>query len=233
MSWINNDATHWRIASSAKWRPFCFALDLFTPLRWRHDGRDSVSNHQPHDCLLNRLFRRRSKKTSKLRVTGLCVWNSPVTGEFPTQMASNAEDVSIWWRHHAVSAHSSRTGCFRWDYRSAASHRCVLCRVALAAEETGTIDSRYSAVEYIEHNLKWRKLNFVPVTNSETEFLQLSHGNKYVQNFALFKISQTHAWKWPPFLFREFAPFIEKIPPFSRKWSNCLFLCFFFCLFVF
>ena len=41
------------------------------PLRWRHNGRDSVSNHQPHDCFLNRLFRRRSKKTSKLRVT-LC-----------------------------------------------------------------------------------------------------------------------------------------------------------------
>ena len=46
-------------------------------LRWRHNGRDSVSNHQPHDCLLNRLFRRRSKKTSKLRVTGLCAGNSP------------------------------------------------------------------------------------------------------------------------------------------------------------
>ena len=46
-------------------------------LRWRHNGRDSVSNHQPHHCLLNRLFRRRSKKTSKLRVTGLCVGNSP------------------------------------------------------------------------------------------------------------------------------------------------------------
>ena len=30
------------------------------PLRWRHNGRDSVWNHQPHDCLLNRLFRRRS-----------------------------------------------------------------------------------------------------------------------------------------------------------------------------
>ena len=43
------------------------------PLRWRHNGRDNVSNHQPHDCLLNRLFRPRSKKTSKLRVTGLCV----------------------------------------------------------------------------------------------------------------------------------------------------------------
>ena len=37
---------------------------LKTSLQWRHNGRDSVSNHQPHDCLLNRLFRRRSKKTS-------------------------------------------------------------------------------------------------------------------------------------------------------------------------
>ena len=49
-------------------------------LLWRHNGHDGVSNHQPCDCLLNRLFRRRSKKTSKLRVTGLCVGNSPVTG---------------------------------------------------------------------------------------------------------------------------------------------------------
>ena len=73
-----------------------------TSLRWRHNGQDSVSNHQPLDCLLNRLFRRRSKKTSKLRVTGLCVGNSPGTGEFPAQMASNAENVSIWWRHHVL-----------------------------------------------------------------------------------------------------------------------------------
>ena len=69
-------------------------------LKWCHNGNDSVSNHQPHDCLLNHLFSRRSKKTSKLRVTGLCAGNSPVTGEFPAQMASNAENVSIWWRHH-------------------------------------------------------------------------------------------------------------------------------------
>ena len=71
-------------------------------LQWRHNGRDSVSNHQPHDCLLNRLSRRRSKKTSKLCVTGLCAGNSPGTGEFPAQMASNAENVSIWWRHHGT-----------------------------------------------------------------------------------------------------------------------------------
>ena len=40
-----------------------------------------------------------SKKTSKLCVTGLCEENSPVTGEFPAQRATNAENVSIWWRH--------------------------------------------------------------------------------------------------------------------------------------
>ena len=45
-------------------------------------------------------FRRGSKKTSTLGVTGLCEGHSPGAGEFPAQMASNAENVSIWWRHH-------------------------------------------------------------------------------------------------------------------------------------
>ena len=64
---------------------------MFTALQWRHNGRNNVSNHQPHDCLLNRLFRRRSKKTPMFRVTGFCAGNSPVTGEFPAQMVSNVE----------------------------------------------------------------------------------------------------------------------------------------------
>ena len=46
-------------------------------LHLRHNDHNGVSYHQPHDCLLNRLFGRRSKKTSKLRVTGLCAGNSP------------------------------------------------------------------------------------------------------------------------------------------------------------
>ena len=78
-------------------------------LQWRHNERDGVSNHQPHDCLLNRLFWHRSKKTPKLRVTGLCARNSPVTGEFPAQRASNAENVSIWWRHHVMLSFSFTT----------------------------------------------------------------------------------------------------------------------------
>ena len=51
--------------------------DSDSSLRWLHNRRDSVSNYQRYDCLLNRLFRRRSKKTSKLSVTGLCAGNSP------------------------------------------------------------------------------------------------------------------------------------------------------------
>ena len=41
-------------------------------LRWRHNGYDSVSNHQCLYCLLNLSYGHRSKKTSKRRVTGLC-----------------------------------------------------------------------------------------------------------------------------------------------------------------
>ena len=69
-------------------------------LQWRHSERDGVSNHRRLHCLLNCWFQCRSKQTLKLRVTGLCKGNSPLTGEFPAQKASDAENVSIWWRHH-------------------------------------------------------------------------------------------------------------------------------------
>ena len=73
---------------------YCFNIyDLFVhyprghfsskSLQRRHNERDGVSNHQPHDCFLNHLFRRRSKKTSKLSATGLCAGNSPVTVNSP------------------------------------------------------------------------------------------------------------------------------------------------------
>ena len=62
--------------------------------RWRLKSPVSRLFTQPF------FFRRRSKKTSKLHVTGLCEGNSPVTGAFPAQRASNAKNDSIWWRHH-------------------------------------------------------------------------------------------------------------------------------------
>ena len=119
---------------SVKRTPLYVAPSLHSKtLQWRHNGHDSVSNHQPHDCLLNRLFRRISKKTFKLRVTGLCAGNSPGTGEFPAnspgtgefpaQMASNGENVSIWWRHHEIGPlsthieqHFLRDDVIKWKH---------------------------------------------------------------------------------------------------------------------
>ena len=95
---------------SLQWRGISMSL------QWRHNRRDCVSNHQPHDCFLNRLFRHRSKKTSKLRVTGLCAGNSPEAGEFPAQMASNAENVSIWWRRHVESCELMTTRLSNWKF---------------------------------------------------------------------------------------------------------------------
>ena len=71
--------------------------------QWRHNKRHDVANRRRLDCLLNRLSRRRSKKMSKLCVTGLFEENPPVTGGFQSQKASNAKNVSIWWRHHIIA----------------------------------------------------------------------------------------------------------------------------------
>ena len=114
-------------------------------LQWRHNGRDIVSNHQPHHCLLNGWFRRRSKETSKLRVTGLCAGNSPVTGEFPAQMANNTENVSIWWRHHEKI--SDRGHYTKWPTR--------FCRPfwIMTSDQRPTLPSAlYMMVYYQSHN---------------------------------------------------------------------------------
>ena len=68
-------------------------------LQWRHNELAGVSNHQPHDCLLNLIQTLIKENIIALRHWPLC-GNSPGTGEFPAQMASNAENVSTWWRHH-------------------------------------------------------------------------------------------------------------------------------------
>ena len=76
-------------------------MDSYKSLQWRHNDHICVSNHQPRACLLNRLFRRRSRKTSKLRVTGLCVGNSPGPVNSPhkgpvTRKMFPFDDVIMW-----------------------------------------------------------------------------------------------------------------------------------------
>ena len=83
----------------------------FVSLHWRHNERHGVSNHQPNDCLLNRIFRRRSNKTSKLRVTGLC--ESPPQEPVTRKMFS-LDDVIMILRRITLS--KWRPG--RWHFQA-------------------------------------------------------------------------------------------------------------------
>ena len=122
-------------------------MSLIQSLQWRHDERDGVSIHQRLDCLLYRLLRHRSKKTSKLQVTGLRAGNWPVTGEFPTQNASDVENVAIWWRHNAYTVTSHRSVCVTtrptsWPLPSPLAE---LVR-ALARNSESTISPRFESL---------------------------------------------------------------------------------------
>ena len=65
--WTNTSLTEWR---ANKWATVLIKCRLIPTSPWRHNEHDGVSNHQHHDCLLSRLFRRRSNKTSKPRMWG-------------------------------------------------------------------------------------------------------------------------------------------------------------------
>ena len=78
-------------------RQLYIELNTVNPLQLRHNGRDGVLNRHL-TSVYSAVYS--GADLRELRVTGLCEGNSPVTGEFPAQMASNAENVSIWWRHH-------------------------------------------------------------------------------------------------------------------------------------
>ena len=128
--WLNNQNNHCNEENFTRFQsqahePLVKGILEITS-QWRHNGRDSVSNHQLHDCLLNRLFRRRSKKTSKLSVTGLCAGNSPLTSEFPAQRASDAENVSIWWRHHDITGNYLTDTPIHWVYPIKYVHSFVM-----------------------------------------------------------------------------------------------------------
>ena len=86
-------------------------------LKWCHNERDGVSNHRCLDYLLKHLFRCRSKKTPKLRVTGFWEGNPPVTDGFPSQRGSKAENASIWWRHHVKILRPCNSLFYNFSYQ--------------------------------------------------------------------------------------------------------------------
>ena len=72
--------------------------DTIWSLQWRHNERHGVSNHRHIACFFHLLFKQPLKKTSKLRVIGLCEGNPAVT--------SNAKNVSICWHYHVNYCHT-------------------------------------------------------------------------------------------------------------------------------
>ena len=97
--WIHFNMTNKESASCKS------TLYQIIALQGHHNDRGGVSNHWRLDCLFMLLVRRKSQKTSKLRVTGLCEGYPQLIGWFPTQRASSTENVSIWWRHHGIIKH--------------------------------------------------------------------------------------------------------------------------------
>ena len=86
-------------------------------LHRRHNDHDGVSNHQPYGCLLNRLFGRRSKKTSKLCVTGLCAGNSPGPVNSPHK-GPVTRTRQIWgiWQLRLESPETPNLGQNQWCF---------------------------------------------------------------------------------------------------------------------
>ena len=80
-------------------------------LQWPHNECDGVSNHRRLDCLLDRLFRCKSKKTSKLRATGFCQGNSRWPANSPhigpvTRIMYPFDDVIMIISRHWDGSHA-------------------------------------------------------------------------------------------------------------------------------
>ena len=61
--WLEKPTVMWLFGTWKGYVKYIISKKVGT-LQWRHNGHGSVPNHQLHDCLLNRLFRRRLTKTS-------------------------------------------------------------------------------------------------------------------------------------------------------------------------
>ena len=68
------------------WKTWRGSKRRLYPLLWRHNGRDGVSSHQPHDCLRNRSLHQSSASLAFVR--GIHMWpvNSPHKGSVTRKM---------------------------------------------------------------------------------------------------------------------------------------------------
>ena len=127
-------------------------------LWWRHNDHAGVSNHQPHGCLLNRLFRRRSKKTSKLCVTGLCAGNSPGPVNFPhkgpvTRKMLPFDDVimdnAVWsgkWKH-----------IFIMTLKMKLTEKRIYCKTCSNSVQSDYTGAKHNYTSHIHQIVTWQR----------------------------------------------------------------------------
>ena len=96
----------------------------------------------------------------KENIKALCHW--PGTGEFPAQMASNVENVSIWWRHHVwrlLKLHFliSPRGEF-WSYKYTCffkSYPYLTSLTAVTSVKMDVIFKRQLVMRLVNDSEKW------------------------------------------------------------------------------
>ena len=149
--------------------------------------------------------RGRSKKTSKLRVTGLCDGNSPMTGEFPSHRAGNAESGSIWRRHHVTAGIIKTSPFIGWQQQP--QDMALIgkngCDPAVQATEIAHMLAVWSVflthgwiIIWISHNLKHSK----DTSSFDTQYNMVRRGPvrcRYGQ--LVLKITK---YSWEPLLVR-------------------------------
>ena len=92
-----NNKVNLRLNQNLKgwWNVGCTVILKIEALQWPHNEHNDVSNHHRLDRLFNHLFRRRWKKTLKIRVTGLCGWNSPHDGAVTRKMVPSDDVIMV------------------------------------------------------------------------------------------------------------------------------------------
>ena len=94
-------------------------------LLWHHNELAGVSNHQPRDCLFNVYSRADQTKNIKAPRHWPFCGEFTGTGEFPAQRASNAANVSIWWRHHENDHYTMSPFCWSLNVVTISNSWCI------------------------------------------------------------------------------------------------------------
>ena len=130
-------------------------------LQWHHNEHDGVSNHLCLNCLLNHLFRHRSKKTLKLSVTGLCAGNPLVPGGFSSQRPVTCnifpfdDVIMIQWIHRLRRCKEHRDDLWRVSCQKGPNRHAYACQVGPFWQDTLVVQYDLCLLMAQHHRALW------------------------------------------------------------------------------